>query len=230
MITAEQVALDHLRLWPRMPQDWRERWHDGLQHFLLNVPFVGANGLQVTDDMRIVVGAHMSLAAIGLGRDAFASLHGITLYPDEFWVDEVEEDELTGVISESRSVLSGQSLGDERIVLSWQDVLHCGVTEPSDDYAYNVVIHEFTHHLQASRPHGDPEALALLMAEHAKLLTALEQGEEPTVLDPYGADSPEEFLAIAAEAFFEIPDALQREHPQVYDVLARSFRVDPLTW
>ena len=28
MITAEQVALDHLRLWPRMPQDWRERWHD----------------------------------------------------------------------------------------------------------------------------------------------------------------------------------------------------------
>lgn len=230
MTTAEDVARSHLRVWSRMPDEWRAHWHDRLQFFLQRMSFLGANGLKVTEDMRLVVGAHMSLAAIGLGNEAFASLHGITLYPDEFWVNEIEEDELTGVIRESRSALSGQALGDERIILSWQDVLHGSATVSDQGYAYNVVIHEFTHHLQASRPHGDPQALTLLSTEHAKLIAALERGEEPEVLDPYGANSPEEFLAIAAEAFFELPDALHASHPQIYDVLARSFRVDPVTW
>lgn len=212
-----------------MPTAIRAEWHQRLRSFRQRVPFFGAHDLQVTETMRVVVGAHFALAAIGLGDEAFLGLHGITLYADEFWVDEIEEDETTGVISECRAALSGQAIGDERIVLSWQDVLQSGANSPAEQGPYNVVIHEFTHFLQASRPAGDPAALRLLQAEHVRLIENLAAGA-PGILDPYGAQSPEEFLATAAEAFFESPGELHRWHPEVHGLLVRSFLIDPRQW
>jgi Mlc titration factor MtfA (ptsG expression regulator) len=46
-------------------------------------------------------------------------------------------------------------------------------------------------------------------------------------LDPYGAEAPEEFFAVASEAFFVSPQAARREHPALYDLLARFYRCDP---
>ena len=37
-------------------------------------------------------------------------------------------------------------------------------------------------------------------------------GEEDTALDPYGAQSPDEFFAVASEAFFVHPQAMRHEH------------------
>jgi hypothetical protein len=228
-LTLDAVAAEHLALWPEMPPEWRHRWQRRTAQGLQAVPITGASGFAVTDTMRTVICAHLGMAALGLGDDALTDLHGITLYPQAFWVDEVEEDELTGVVSESRSALSGQAIGHERIVLSWEDVLDSRPQAQGDDYCYNVVIHEFTHHLQASRPHGDPEALQQLEMEYQQFAAHIAQ-QADSILDPYGAESAEEFLAIAAEAFFHKPRLLQQRHHRLFDLLVRSFRLNPLTW
>jgi Mlc titration factor MtfA (ptsG expression regulator) len=54
----------------------------------------------------------------------------------------------------------------------------------------------------------------------------VDAGEE-TLLDPYGAESVDEFFAVASEVFFVAPGQLQLEHPQLYALLAGYYRQDP---
>lgn len=46
-------------------------------------------------------------------------------------------------------------------------------------------------------------------------------------IDPYAAESPGEFFAVASEAFFETPELLAPAYPEVYEQLARFYRQDP---
>jgi Mlc titration factor MtfA (ptsG expression regulator) len=49
----------------------------------------------------------------------------------------------------------------------------------------------------------------------------------PTVMDPYGAQSPAEFFAVAVETYFEKPEAMRAAHPVLYAMLRGHFRLDP---
>ncbi|MGZ8551120.1 MAG: zinc-dependent peptidase [Chitinophagaceae bacterium] len=42
-------------------------------------------------------------------------------------------------------------------------------------------------------------------------------------INPYGATSKPEFLAVAAEYFFERPDLLKRKHPELFSMLEKIF-------
>ncbi|MCC6572340.1 MAG: zinc-dependent peptidase [Planctomycetes bacterium] len=50
------------------------------------------------------------------------------------------------------------------------------------------------------------------------------------VLDPYGAEDPAEFFAVATEAFFEDAAALKEHHPALYAQLQAFYRQDPAGW
>lgn len=223
---ARREVLDgQVRLWRRLPADLKERLLPRLEEFLERIPFEGAHGFVVTDAMKTVIAAQACIVTLGHDEYPFEALHGITVHPDEFLVEETEEDEDTGVVTEGYRTLSGQSQGDERIVLSWRDV----EDGQSRDDGYNVVVHEITHFLEHSHPGGDPAARAALEAAHQALCDAVDRGEE-TLLDPYGAEDLTEFLAVAAEFFFELPRELRARHPTLYVLLRDSFGLDPATW
>ena len=48
-----------------------------------------------------------------------------------------------------------------------------------------------------------------------------------TLLDPYAAEAPEEYFAVASEAFFVSPLDLKHEQPAMYRLLAGYYRQDP---
>ena len=54
--------------------------------------------------------------------------------------------------------------------------------------------------------------------------------DEETLLDPYGAEDPAEFFAVATEAFFLLPAELEKDEPELYAVFCDSFRQDPARW
>ena len=224
-IHPEALLEARVRLWRRLPPALRARLLSRTEGFLRRVPFMGAGGLEVDDTMRWVIGAQACLVTLGHADDGYDALHGITLHPDEFVVEESFEDEETGVVTEGWRALSGLSIDGDRIVLSWRDVLEA---ESRDD-GYNVVIHEFTHFLEQTRPGGDPAAHAALEAAYGSLCDAIDRGE-PTLIDPYGAEDLTEFLAVSAESFFGSPQDLRSQHPELYAVLATSFALDPASW
>jgi Mlc titration factor MtfA (ptsG expression regulator) len=215
----------HVRLWRRLPAPLQERLLPRLDEFLERIPFTGAHDFQVTETMRTVIAAQACIVTLGHDDYPFDDLHGITVHPDEFVVEEADEDEDTGVVTEGYRTLSGQAHGSDRLVLSWRDVEEA----QSREDGYNVVVHEVTHFLEHSHPGGDPAAHAALTAAYESLCAAVDRGEE-TLLDPYGAEDLTEFLAVAAEFFFERPADLAARHPTLYVLLRDSFRLDPASW
>jgi Mlc titration factor MtfA (ptsG expression regulator) len=98
-------------------------------------------------------------------------------------------------------------------------------------------VHEFAHVLDMGDGLADgipplPGAAerrhwqAVLMADYEAFCEHVDAGEEST-LDPYGAESPEEFFAVASEAFFVAPQDMRIEHPALYELLVSYFRQDP---
>jgi hypothetical protein len=47
-------------------------------------------------------------------------------------------------------------------------------------------------------------------------------------IDPYASDSPAEFFAVISEAFFETPELLVADYPEVYEQLGLYYRQDPM--
>jgi Mlc titration factor MtfA (ptsG expression regulator) len=53
-------------------------------------------------------------------------------------------------------------------------------------------------------------------------------GGEETQIDPYATENPAECFAVLSEYFFEAPDVLHADYPEVYDLLAQFYRQQPL--
>jgi hypothetical protein len=67
---------------------------------------------------------------------------------------------------------------------------------------------------------------AVLEREFNRFRRDVDAGRD-TLLDPYAAEHEAEFFAVASETFFESPNALRGEHPEMYQLLRDFFRQDP---
>lgn len=224
--------------WPyfrRLPPDLQLQLKKHIQVLVAEKPFIGCNGLQVTDEMRVLVAAQAALLLLNRGAGYFRGLHQILLYPGPFVVERPVN--VGGVTQEARRVLSGESWQQGQVILSWDDVL-AGAASAGD--GQNVVIHEFAHRLdqETGAANGAPWLgraerytawSAVLGRAYARLQQQLADGEEPLV-DAYGATDPAEFFAVVSEVFFEQPQRLAEGDPALYRELAGFYRVDPLAW
>lgn len=220
----------------RLPADLQLQLKKHIQLLLAEKPFIGCAGLEVTDEMRVLIAAQAGLLLLNRRNGSFERLRQVLVYPGAFVVQRASAD-AAGLTSESRRTLSGESWQHGQVVLSWNDVL-AGAADPSD--GHNVVIHEFAHQLdQESGPaNGAPwlgrrERYArwaqVLGDEFAALRQRLAQGA-PGLIDAYAAEDPAEFFAVVSEHFFEQPAALAAAHPALYAEFARYYRVSPLSW
>jgi Mlc titration factor MtfA (ptsG expression regulator) len=201
--------------------------------FLDRKEFSGAHGMAVSDTMAVAIAAQACLPVLRLGLQAYNGFVGIVVQPDEVQVrrETVDDD---GIVHEYDDVLSGEAMEGGPVMLSWRDVSEAG---ESSAWGYNVVVHEFAHVLDMGDGVADgvpPLATAderrhwheVLMQEYEAFCERVDAGED-TVLDPYGAESPEEFFAVASEAFFVAPRDMRAEHGRLYALLAGYYRQDP---
>ncbi len=184
--------------------------------------------------MAVAIAAQACLPVLRLGLQPYDGFVGIVVHPDEVRVrrEFVDDD---GIVHEYDDVLAGEAMEGGPVMLSWRDVSEAG---ESAQWGYNVVVHEFAHVLDMGDGVADgmpPLATAERRAPLAggadrpttkTSATRVDAGED-TVLDPYGAESPEEFFAVASEAFFVAPQAMRAEHPALYALLAGYYRQDP---
>ena len=220
----------------RLPPDLQLQLRKHIQVLLAEKPFIGCAGLEVTDEMRVLIAAQAALLLLNRRADYFGNLRQILVYPGAFVVERSQADG-SGLTHETRRALSGESWQQGQVLLSWDDVL-AGAADPDD--GRNVVIHEFAHQLdqERGRANGAPwlgrreryaRWAAVLGAEFAALHQRLARGE-PGLIDPYAATDPAEFFAVVSEHFFEQPGLLAAAHPALYGELVQCYRTDPLSW
>lgn len=223
-------------LYERLPPPLQRRLREQMRVFLAEKPFIGCAGLTVTLEMRVLVAAQACLLLLSRQPGGFEGLREVLLYPSAFVVQRSTTDAI-GLQRDERRVLAGESWQRGQVILSWPDVVS-GAADPGD--GRNVVIHEFAHQLdQENGPANGAPFLGArkryaswsraLGAAYADLQRRVAESE-PGVLDPYGAQDPAEFFAVASETFFEKPAALALEQPELFGELAAYYQVDPRAW
>lgn len=223
-------------LFRRLPADLQLQLKKHMQVFIAEKAFIGCAGLDVTEEMRVVIAAQACLLVLNRSIDRYANLRQILVYPGAFAVDRATSDG-AGVLQEQRHALAGESWSQGQIILSWQDSLEGAAT--ADD-GRNVVIHEFAHQLDQETGHAngaprrlpgtDPQRWSRVFhAAYAKLRREAHVGE-PGLLNHYGAQDPAEFFAVVSEVFFEQGAALAEYDPALYRELQGYYRLDTAAW
>ena len=197
--------------------------------FLHEKQFITQQGLELDLSARIMISAQACLPILNLGLDYYRGWSSLIIYPDSFWVLH-EMADAAGVVHSWREPRSGEAWPVGPVVLSWADILASGE-------GFNVVIHELAHKLDMLN--GDADGFPPLHADMSrKLWTAafsrayqdfVEQTDAglEMVFDPYAAESPAEFFAVMSEAFFELPQLVRGQYPQVYAQLKAFYRQNP---
>jgi hypothetical protein len=201
--------------------------------FLARKEFTGTHGLVVDDEMAVAIAAQACVPVLEIGLDWYDGFIGIVVHADAV-VAQREYTDDAGVVHEYEEELSGEAMHGGPVMLSWTDVDEAG---ESAELGYNVVIHEFVHVLDMRNGQADgipplpdrhsrDDWLRVLGAEYDRFCARVDSDED-TLLDPYAAEAPEEFFAVASEAFFVAPRHFLTEHPQMYVLLRGFFRQDP---
>jgi hypothetical protein len=202
-----------------------------------------ARGVAADPGMRLSVGLQAALPVLELGVDWYRAVRTILLVPYEYETELTTVDE-AGVIHEGMDTVSGEVGHQRPVVLSVADVEASGWGD-----GYNVVIHEMAHVLDATN--GELDGMPMLppqvdagkwrsvwetaRRDHERRVRRAERAEatgraptvKPPVVDPYGAEGPEEFFACAAELFFERPRRLAKAYPALFEELVGFFGFDP---
>ena len=219
-----------------LPADLRRALEGHIQVFIAEKPFSGCDGLEITDEIRVTVAAQACLLLLNRRASYFPKLQRILVYPGAFLVERLRP-EPSGVLQETRQVLSGESWSHGQVVLSWEDTL-AGAAHPAD--GRNVVLHEFAHQLDQEKglANGAPglgsrsarERWARVMSEEFAQLQYQVMAQAPSIFNAYGATDPAEFFAVVTETFFEQPALVRHYHPALHAELASLYGVDPATW
>ena len=228
-----QATVANLPFLAGLTVDAERRLKSLTEQFLAEKEFSPAGGLTLSDEICISIAVQGCLPILNLGLECYRDWVGIVVYPDEFIIPRVSEDEF-GVVHEFDDIASGEAWEGGPLLISWQDAQMAGE-------GYNVVIHEFAHKLdmQNGEVDGIPrlsagmsraEWKAVLMTAYEDFRALVDEAEahgEETLLDPYAAEHPGEFFAVMSEVFFETPDILQEEYPALYAQFSRFYRQDP---
>ena len=240
------------RLWQRLLHDYPfiQRHHAAhltrlrllSNQFLQLKQFYGAQGLIVDNYIGAAIALQASLPICKLGMSWYDDFTQIIVYPDQFLVRNSVVD-ADGISHESEDALSGQTIADGPVVLSWSDAHSDQATG-----TYNVVIHEFIHKLDLRDgiadgcpplPRGQRQ-LWLAALHHAwqefvglcnQAAAAVPASVDPDSaaadsyfahlpLDPYAATDPAEFFAVLGEVFFTDPLRLR----QSFDPMQQHFQ------
>lgn len=203
--------------------------------FLSEKTFEGAGGLELTDEMRVVIAARaclLLLHRVDTDSPLYPDLASIIVYPSAYRSRQQRREGY--VVIEGDEARLGESWQRGVVVLAWDSVLAGGANSAD---GHDVVLHEFAHQLDAEDGvmDGTPELDSseryaawsrVAGEEYAELRGAVEQHHK-TNIDPYGATNGPEFFAVVVEAFFEKPQQLERQHPELYTELTAFFRFDP---
>ncbi|MEO6518224.1 MAG: M90 family metallopeptidase [Pseudoxanthomonas sp.] len=185
-------------------------------------------GLLLDAQDRVQLAALCCLPLLEFGASGLRGWSQMLVYPDAFRVQRSHVD-AAGVLHEYEDELIGESWGAGPLILSWADV-QADLADPNAGFC--VAVHEMAHKLDALDGAMDgtpplPRAWQRLWAADFQrsfdgFCARVERGEV-TAVDPYAAESPEEFFAVTSELHFSAPALLQGELPAVAVHLQRFY-------
>ena len=206
----------------RLSGPLRDRFLECVTIFAHEKVFTPAGGMEITDEVRVVISACAVRLILHLDLSYYDRLSEIIVYP---YIYKHPEDE---------AAILGEADDWGTVVLSWptvlEDLAHAG-------QGHDTSLHEFAHILDRmgngtfdGTPRLKSRAAyrpwAQVMSRH---FLGLRRGnnEDRSVLRMYGATNEAEFFAVATEAYFENAGLMKQLLPDLYAELRTFYGGDP---
>ena len=208
-----------------------------IQVFIAEKYWEGAGGLIITDEIRVTISAQACLLLIGLPHNYYQNVETIIVYPSTV----VPPPRRLGFFEialapvETSHPIIGQAFQQGPVIIIWDAALQSGRNPES---GHNVIYHEFAHKLDMldGAADGTPplrnraeyrDWVQTCSREYLRLKRDAEDGKK-TFLNAYGATNEAEFFAVATEQFFDQPQLMIKNSPDLYRVLKEYYRQDPV--
>ena len=221
----DHVLAARVAFYTRLSDDEKSRFRSMVRVFLAETPIYGVT-CELDETTRLLTAASAVIPVFGLPGWEYGMLREVLIYPHRFdssFRSHARQPANTlGLVGDTGGPFNGV------LILSKPD-LHRGFEIHGD--RHNVGIHEFAHLVDKGDgdidgvPAGLPREclrpwLDLVRRE------LIRKGTGRARLPAYAYTNEQEFLAVATECFFESPEKLAENHPELYEMLERSFRQD----
>jgi len=200
--------------------------------FLQQKTITPVGDLRLDQQQRCQLAALCCLPLLEFGENGLHGWSQLIVYPGAFRVHRSHVD-AAGVLHEGSDELIGEAWDAGPVILSWADV-QADCADPRAGFC--VAAHEIAHKLDVLDGvlDGTPPLPRPWQREWARdfqqafdaFATQIEHGGE-AVIDPYAAEAPEEFFAVATEYHFSDPATLRGAMPAVAAHLVRLYGEPP---
>lgn len=189
--------------------------------FIQKIKITGIKKAKVDNTIKVLVGASAIIPIFNFPDWEYKNLEEVLIYPASF-------NKNFDVTGHKRNIIGlvGEGPMNGMMILSQQALLN-GFRQHT---ANNTGIHEFIHLIDKSdgSVDGIPEVLIPKMLirpwMHAIYETTQSIINDESPIRKYAATNEAEFLAVTSEYFFQNPDLLQAENPELFTLLSQIYR------
>ena len=214
-----RVLEERIRFYRNLDDEGRVRFERNLRRIYADYRIEAVGGVELDDVLIVLALAGGAVLIHHMPGFPLPAVRDVILYPDAFDDDyDVQSDaSIAGMVHRRGPILfSAKSLRR-----GWK----------RDQDGHNVSIHEWAHVLDWADGFADGvPGLGSDADEWDDLIkdALTKVRKRKSRLRDYGGTNQAELFAVAVEAFYEKPRALQKSHPELYEALGAYFRYDPL--
>jgi MtfA peptidase len=217
------ILIRYVSFYNSLSEEEKNRFEYKVQEFLLNCRITGIETKVDTTD-KVLVASSAVIPIFEFDDWKYSNIREVLLYPSVF--NEKFETEGSG---RRIAGMVGSGYMEGMMILSKQALKH-GFKNESDKK--NTAIHEFVHLIDKTDGSIDGIPSLLLEKQYSipwidlvnKKIDEIYDGESG--INPYGGTNRAEFFAVVSEYFFERPKLLEKNHPELYNLLERVFKQD----
>jgi MtfA peptidase len=217
------ILIRYVSFYNSLSEEEKNRFEYKVQEFLLNCRITGIKTRVDTTD-KLLVASSAVIPIFEFEDWKYSNIREVLIYPSEFnekFETEGSDRRISGMV--------GSGYMEGMMILSKQALKH-GFMNESDKK--NTAIHEFVHLIDKTDGAIDGVPSLLLEKQYSipwidlinKKIDEIYDGKSG--INPYGGTNRAEFFAVVSEYFFERPKLLERNHPNLYNLLEKVFRQD----
>jgi len=207
----QSILRNRFKFYKKLNEKQKLHFEHRVASFIIDKTFIGREGQQITDDIKVLVSATAVMLTFGF-RDFYIGLMDkIFVYPDEFYSN-MNDAYHKGEFNPRLNAL----------VISWKH-FEQGFNISNDNL--NLGIHEFAHaiHLNSMK---ERDVSSTIFKDSFKELTDY-LSENKSLRDEliaseyfrdYAFTNQFEFLAVVIESFIETPTEFKNQFPRIYNL------------
>lgn len=217
----KQFLTQKVKFYHQLDNQEKQRFEKRITRFLAETRITGVD-LELSYKEQLLVAASAVIPVFQFKSWEYINLEEVLVYRDMIYKYQLQDNPKVNILGQVRPFQTGNL-----VLLNYKALLQ-GF---EDSGMHNTGIHEFVHMVDKQDGDADGIPKSIIPKDLIKPWLALIDKEIKKIqegksgIDPYATISKAEFLAVASESFFTNPAEFQKEHPELYVLMVKVFRL-----